>query len=503
MRPDLTPAVERALDYARRLGRASGEVQPAHWLHGLLAEEEGHPAALAVQAGLDWDAYARSRPAPPSADAADASIPFTRATRIALAEATAWAKMQLSGEATVSGDLLLIALFRADDALRERLEAMGLRTDRLEAAVLPEPGPPIPVEEEPAPDPTRLIDASRILDACANRAREGLRVVEDYCRFVLDDAFLCGELKRLRHDLTAALAVLPTQHLLEARETQQDVGAALSTPAERERSSLAAVALANWKRLQEALRSLEEFGKTVDPDLGRALERLRYRSYTLERAAALGAAARARLEGVRLCVLLTGLQCVGPVEWTVKEVAAGGAGMVQLREKDLSDRELLERAREVRRWTREAGVLFIINDRPDVARLVEADGVHLGQDDLPVKEARRILGPDALIGVSTHTIGQVRQAVRDGAGYLGVGPTFPSRTKQFTEFPGLDFVRAAAAETTLPTFVIGGVNLDTVTAAAAAGARRAAVSQAVCQAADPRAVAEALVRALSGGRPGV
>ncbi len=296
---------------------------------------------------------------------------------------------------------------------------------------------------------------------------------------------------------------LPTQRLLEARETQHDVGAGLSTPAERERESLAAVALANWKRLQEALRSLEEFGKTVSPDLGRALEQLRYRSYTLERAAALGAAARERLEGVRLCVLLTGLQCVGPVEWTIKEAAAGGAGMVQLREKDLSDRELLERAREVRRWTREAGVLFIVNDRPDIARLAEADGVHLGQDDLPVKEARRILGPDALIGVSTHTIEQVRQAVRDGAGYLGVGPTFPSRTKKFTEFPGLDFVRAAAAETTLPAFVIGGVNLDTVTAAAAAGARRAAVSQAVCQAADPRAAAEALVRALSGGRPDV
>ena len=217
MKPDLTSAAERALDYARRLARASGEVQPAHWLHGLLAEEEGRPAALAVQAGLDWDAYARSRPEP-AADVADASIPFTRATRIALSDATAWAKMQLSGEATVSGDLLLIALLRADDALRERLEMMGLRMDRLEAAVLPESGPPIPVEEEPAPDPTRLIDASRILDACANRAREGLRVVEDYCRFVLDDAFLCGELKRLRHDLTAALVVLPTQHLLEARD---------------------------------------------------------------------------------------------------------------------------------------------------------------------------------------------------------------------------------------------------------------------------------------------
>src|SRR5262249_37597577 len=138
--------------------------------------------------------------------------------------------------------------------------------------------------------------------------------------------------------------------------------------------------------------------------------------------------------------------------------AAGGADVIQLREKTLADRELVERARNVRRWTRKAGVLFVVNDRPDVARLVEADGVHLGQDDMPVKDARRILGADALIGVSTHSIEQVRQAVLDGANYIGVGPTFPSATKVFEEFPGLDFVRAVLAETTLPAFAIGGIN---------------------------------------------
>jgi len=245
------------------------------------------------------------------------------------------------------------------------------------------------------------------------------------------------------------------------------------------------------------LRSLEEFGKTVSPDLGPAIEQLRYRSYTLEQAAFLGASARGRLVGVRLCLLLTGLQCVRSLEETVKEATAGGVDMIQLREKDLSDRELLKKAHETCGWAREAGALFIVNDRPDVARLVEADGVHLGQDDLPVKEARRILGADALIGVSAHSIEQVRQAILDGASYLGVGPTFPSRTKKFSEYPGLDFVRAVAAETMLPAFVIGGVNLETIGAAAAAGARRAAVSQVLCQAENPRAVAEALRQALS------
>jgi thiamine-phosphate pyrophosphorylase len=157
----------------------------------------------------------------------------------------------------------------------------------------------------------------------------------------------------------------------------------------------------------------------------------------------------------------------------------------------------LEKARDVRRLTRAAGALFIVNDRPDIASLSEADGVHLGQDDLSVREARRVLGAAALIGVSTHNIEQVREAVRDGAGYLGIGPTFPSGTKSFGTFPGLEFVRQAAAETSLPLFVIGGVTLDNVPALQAAGGRRVAVSQAVCQADDPRQAAAAFRKLLS------
>src|SRR5205085_7136644 len=125
----------------------------------------------------------------------------------------------------------------------------------------------------------------------------------------------------------------------------------------------------------------------------------------------LGADARERLADARLYVLLSAGGCRAALDWTIAEAADGGAQVFQLREKQLGDRELLERARDVRRWTRKAGVLFIVNDRPDVARLAEADGVHLGQDDLPVREARRVLGPVALVGVSTHTIEQVRHAV--------------------------------------------------------------------------------------------
>jgi thiamine-phosphate pyrophosphorylase len=418
-------------------------------------------------------------------------LPLGPLTRSVLGEAR-----DLSGEATVASEAVLLALLRTDPELRRYLEPLGLRLARLEADVLARQTPPLALDEPlKLGDLTEQVDLARVLDAAANRAREGLRVVEDYCRFVLDDAFLSRTLKQMRHDLNGVLAGLGA-HLLLARETQRDVGTGLATEDEGERYTLLDVARANLKRAQEALRTLEEFGKMRGPGLGWALEQLRYRSYTVERAVVLGTGARRRLEATRLYVLVSGGPGPDELEVRVKEAVAGGAQVVQLREKGLPDRELWRRALAVRRWTREAGALFVVNDRPDLARLAEADGVHLGQDDLPVKEARRVLGPEALVGVSTHDLGQVRQAVLDGASYIGVGPAFPSRTKDFAELAGLDFVRQALAETTLPAFVIGGVNLETIGAAVAAGARRVAVSHALAGSDDPRGVAARLLHVL-------
>lgn len=499
MLPEMTPAVSRALDEAQRWAArlSAAEVGPLHLVCGLLEEEEGRAASLLQTAGLDVPAWRRSL-VPEGAASSSAPLPLAAATRQSFTEARSLAGT-LSAERDVSSECLLLPLVRADETLRRSLEAHGLLVSRLEAAVMALAAPALRLEEPlQLADPTEQVDAARALDASANRAREALRVVEDYCRFCLDDAFLSGELKRLRHDLTATLAGLPGELLLEARETLRDVGTAISTATERERHSLPEVAQANLKRLQEALRSLEEFGKLHGGDLGGRLEELRYRSYTLERALLLGTAARERLAGCTIQVLLTGSSCSAALDWTIAEAAAGGATMVQLREKNLGDGALLERARAVRRWTRQAGVLFVVNDRADVARLAEADGLHLGQGDLPVREARRIVGPDMLIGVSTHDLEQLRQAVLDGASYLGVGPTFASGTKQFSELAGLEFVRRATAATSLPLFVIGGVNATTLPSAVAAGARRIAVSQAVCRADDPRAAVAELLRMLPG-----
>ncbi|HVK17943.1 MAG TPA: thiamine phosphate synthase, partial [Fimbriiglobus sp.] len=407
----------------------------------------------------------------------------------------------LRADPTLTTEFVLLAVLDADPGFREQLAHLGVHTTALEA-VLSAGHHAAPVDDDPGPtftvaEPTEQLDAGRVVDANLNRAREALRVLEDYCRFVLNDQVLTAQVKGMRHDLAAATGDLPAAVLLAARDTPGDVGTTVTATGEYERASPARVAAVNLKRLQEALRSVEEYGKVFGEGLGRQAEAVRYRAYTLERALVRGATIRDRLADARLYVLLTGSQCTAAMDWTVAEAAAGGARVFQLREKTLPDGELLRRARDLRRWTRAAGALFIVNDRPDLARLAEADGVHLGQDDLLVAAARRVVGADALIGVSTHTPEQVRRAVLDGADYLGVGPTFPSRTKSFDHFPGLDFVRFAAAETSLPTFALGGISLVNVHQVREAGGTRVAVSAAIAQADDPATVARQLVSALS------
>jgi thiamine-phosphate pyrophosphorylase len=498
MLPNLTPAADRALQAARRRAGA-GPVTAEHLLAGLLEDGEGRAAVLMARAGLDPVALA----CPPAeafdlADQSAASPRLEPAVQQAMDQARELAG-RVSGDRTVGTEQLLLAVLEADGTLREMLEGRGLDFGRLRAAVSGALETYLALDEPlQLLDATGEMDTGRVIDAAANRAREALRVIEDYCRFVLDDAFLCRQWKEMRHGLAEALAGLAGQRLLEARDTVRDVGREISTPSEQIRNSPEAVVQANCKRLQEALRSLEEFGKLQSPHLGRTLEKLRYHSYTLERAVVLGADARRRLAAARLYVLLSSDKCRAALDWTIAEAAAGGAQVVQLREKGLNDRELVDKARRVRRWTRKAEVLFIVNDRPDIARLAEADGVHLGQEDLSVQDARRILGPGAIVGVSTHDLEQVRRAVLDGASYIGAGPTFPSGTKEFALLPGLEFATTAAAETSLPAFVIGGVGPENVGQIAAAGLRRVAVGQAVGQADDPRRAAAELRRALAG-----
>lgn len=498
MKLEYSPALQIAFDRAKRFAAqdSSLQVTARHLLRGLLAEEEGNAAWILKQSGLDWDRL-QAHLGPPEVDVSNGTYdaPLHPALQVVIRQAGDLA-IRHGQEGSIATDHVLLALLSVNESLRDELAGFGLDFERLRTTVARETAALTIEDPLLLHEPVEETNVARILDANANRAREALRVLEDYARFTLEDAFLSAQLKELRHAFAQAVQMLPTPLLLESRDTTRDVGTAISTAQEWHRPSLQSVVQANAKRLQEALRTLEEYGKVLSTEFARRMESLRYRCYVLERPLTLSLEIQERLTTARLCVLVTDSACRASLVGTVREAILGGAGMIQLREKDIDDRTLLARARDVRQITQSAGALFIVNDRPDIARLAEADGVHLGQDDLPVRDARSILGPDALIGVSTHDIDQVRRAVLDGANYLGVGPTFASKTKVFTDFAGLNFVRQACAETTIPAFAIGGIGIDNVAEVRAAGARRIAVSNAICAAEDPRAAARALCQSL-------
>jgi len=179
---------------------------------------------------------------------------------------------------------------------------------------------------------------------------------------------------------------------------------------------------------------------------------------------------------------------------------AGGCRMIQLREKEWPSGRLLPLAERLRDRCRRAGATFIVNDRVDLALAVGADGVHLGQDDLPPRAARPLLRPGMVLGRSTHSVGQAREAQADGADYIAVGSMFPTRTKPDFQLVGPELIRAIRPETRAPLVGIGGVTRDNVAEVIRAGADGVAVISAVCGAPDPAAATREFLTAIRAAR---
>jgi thiamine-phosphate pyrophosphorylase len=341
-----------------------------------------------------------------------------------------------------------------------------------------------------------MSSAARILDANANRAREALRVMEDAARFALDDAELCARLKSLRHDLRAALAGLAPGWLEANRDTAGDVGTSIGTPDEGERAGLADVAAAAGKRLGEALRVIEEVGKTIDPELARGVEATRYRFYEVERVLHLRLGG-ARARQWRVCVLLTESLCRRSWSEVLAAVVEAGADCIQVREKQMAAAHLVRRVRQVIDVARPSGAGVIVNDRLDVAQAADADGVHLGREDLSIIDARRAVGQSLLIGASTHDLDEARAAVEAGADYCGVGMMFPTPTRPGEAPVGPPYLRAFRERfPAIPHLAIGGITPDNISRLIDAGVEGVAVSSAVCGAEDPGEVVRSLRHAL-------
>ncbi len=339
-------------------------------------------------------------------------------------------------------------------------------------------------------------DVLRILDVNLNRAREALRVVEDYARFVRDDADAAAAAKAGRHDLRRIVEICGADALLAARDILSDVGRDSRTPAELQRDDLESVVRAAFGRLTEAARGLAEYGKILAPAAAQAAEQLRYAAYELEQRIVLRGTLRQRFRAVRLYVLLTEALCHGPWLTTAEAALRGGAQCMQLREKALDGAELLRRARQLRELTKAHGALLAINDRPDIARLCGADVLHVGQTDLAVVEARHIAGAAILVGKSTHTPAQFDAAAAERPDYLAVGPLFDSPTKPQPHIAGPGTLAAVRPRTSLPLVAIGGMTPENAGVVIAAGADVIAVCSAIIGVADPEAAARAFRQAI-------
>ncbi len=190
------------------------------------------------------------------------------------------------------------------------------------------------------------------------------------------------------------------------------------------------------------------------------------------------------LHRVRLYVLISSSIAIKSVKETTSLVVDGGADAIQLREKTISDSEFISLAGEVRDITTRSGTLLIINDRVHVARKINADGVHLGQQDMSALDARNIIGHEKVIGVSTHSVVQARQAQKDGADYIAIGPIYPTRTKDYEPSVGVEIIQKISGAVNIPIIAIGAITLENLDEVLQAGVSRIAVCSAIISAQD-------------------
>lgn len=318
-----------------------------------------------------------------------------------------------------------------------------------------------------------------LIDANIARVREGLRVIENAARFVLRQDQYFQALRALRHEMEVVERLAGTAHVVGSR-VGQDVGynPAAGEPLTRH-ASLFSIIRANVNRATEGLRTLAEFMRLYAPEAGNRCEDMRYRLYTIE---------------YRLISQLPHYWLyryfadgvVYPLSDRVDEIISfieGGARIVQLRDKTSSLEEVYNKANAVSIYLKKRQeklamrdpVLLMINDHVDIAARAGVAGVHIGQDDGSVSRARRIVGSYKIVGLSTHSVEQARQAENDGADYIGIGPVFSTPTKTELSAIGMDVLRDVVAQTHLPSVAIGGITRENVDEIYATGIKNVAV----------------------------
>ena len=333
----------------------------------------------------------------------------------------------------------------------------------------------------------------QIIDANLDRAREGLRVLEDWARFGLGKENCVERIKNFRQ-------ILGKNHLQiykQSRNYIEDRCKGLTHKEQFKRKTPEQVISSNSSRVQEALRVIEEFSKYHNNELSKIASEIRYEIYTLE------------IELLNLSKQNNSMKILNENDLyvitdpkenllnTIEDILIAGVKIIQYRFKTGTDKDHLEEAIKIKKICKKYNSLFIINDAVDIALAVDADGIHLGQNDLDMKTARRLLGHSKIIGISANNEIDISNALKEGCDYIGIGPVFETSTKKNKKPLGIEKIKTLTKDLNLPWFAIGGIRKENIPSLKELGINKVAIISGVLHSEDPKEEAIMILKELS------
>ncbi len=302
-----------------------------------------------------------------------------------------------------------------------------------------------------------------------NRLNEALKFIEDVIRFSLENKVLLIRIRKIRNEFLKIKKDISLADIINSRQSSHDLGRAAKFDIQTKKTSEDLI-IANLTRAKESARIIEEILKSINLKISNRMKEIRFQLYDLEKyiIGCLKKIFNPRINAVIDEKYLPAYR----IKNMMDVLENNGVTMIQLRIKTLSDRKFYNYAVRIKKFLKKKEIKFIINNRLDIARASGADGVHLGQDDMPARMARRILGENYIIGVSAHNIDEANKAEKEGADYIGVGSIFRTKTKSDAHICGLSVLKSICKKITIPVVGIGGItnrNYRDVFRAGAAG----------------------------------
>ncbi len=343
------------------------------------------------------------------------------------------------------------------------------------------------------PTPSEDLRIYQIIDANLDRAREGLRVLEDWARFGLGRNDFVVKIKNYRQ-------ILGKNHLevyKESRNYIEDKCKGLTHQEQLNRKTSEQIIHSNSARVQEALRVIEEFSRLGNHKLSKIASEIRYQIYTLE--IDLLSLSRFRkseeiLKENDLYVITDKKENLLEI---IEEILIAGVKIIQHRFKTGTDKDHLQEAIRIKNLCKRYNSLLIINDRVDIALASNADGIHLGQDDLDLKTARKLLGYSKIIGISANNEFDISNALKEGCDYIGIGPVFETSTKKNKKPIGIKEIKSLTKDLNIPWFAIGGITKSNISYLKSHGFKKVALVSQLMNSEDPKEEAIMILKELS------